>query len=86
MKKTIYIAIEIKVREFLSNILLSFFSAKKNYRIIFGSKDQIINYLTKKKTKGGIFLYKAGIHKKYISTLNKKIDLHATVIRKLDLV
>tara|TARA_Y100001936_G_C16041141_1_gene651631 strand:+ start:83 stop:1498 length:1416 start_codon:yes stop_codon:yes gene_type:complete len=83
MKKTIYIAIEIKVREFLSNILLSFFAAKKNYRIIFGSKNQIINYLTKKKTKGGIFLYKAGIHKKYISTLNKKIDLHATIDQEI---
>lgn len=83
MKKTIYIAIEIKVREFLSNILLSFIAAQKNYRIIFGSKDQIIKYVSQKKIKGGIFLYKAGIHKKYISTLNKKIDLHATIDQEI---
>ena len=62
-RKTIYIAIEIKAREFLSQLILSSLALKNNYRIIIGSKDSIIDYILKKPSNGGILLYKGGIHK-----------------------
>ena len=55
MKKTVYIAIEIKVREFLSKILLAHHLAMKNYRVVLGSKDEILKYIENKNTKGGVF-------------------------------
>lgn len=83
MKKTIYIAIEIKVREFLSKILLAHHLAMKNYRVVLGSKDEILKYIENKNTKGGVFFYKAGVHKDFIKILNKKVDVHATIDQEM---
>ena len=48
-KKTIYLPIEIKVRELTSFILLSLFAVEKNYRIYLGSKPAIRELIEKKK-------------------------------------
>jgi len=82
-KKTIYIGIEIKVREFLSKILFAYFAIKKNYRVIIGSKDQIIRYIINKPYKGGIFLFKGGIHKKIVNQISRKIDTHIVLDQEI---
>lgn len=78
-KKTVYIAIELKVREFLSQILLAYDLIKQDYRVYLGSKDEIIELLKYKKNTGGIFLYKAGLHKNLIKIIKKKINLHTVL-------
>ena len=83
MKRTVYIAVEIKVREFISNILLTYFFVRNNYRVVLGSKDQILKYIENKKEKGGIFFYKAGVHKSFVKILNKKVDVHATIDQEM---
>ena len=66
-KKEVYISIELKVREFLSQILLSYFLPLKGYRIYLGSKNKIIDMIIKMKNKSGIFFYKADVNKKLIN-------------------
>ena len=83
MKKTIYICIEIKVREFVSQILLSAKLILKGYRVYLGSKDQIIYLIKKKKEKGGIFFYKGGIPSQYVDIVNNKTDIHAVFDQEL---
>ncbi len=48
-KKSVYIAIEIKVREFISKVFLSSILIKNGYRVYLGSKNQILNLIEKKK-------------------------------------
>lgn len=83
MKKTVYIAIEIKVREFISKIFLAHYLVNKNYRVILGSKDQIFKHIKEKNKKGGVFFYKAGVHKNFINILNNKVDVHATIDQEM---
>ena len=78
-KKSVFIAIELKVREFVSQIFLANELIKKNYRVYIGSKDEIIELINSKKNKSGIFLYKAGLHKDLTIKLKKKIDVHAVL-------
>ncbi len=75
-KKTVYIAIEIKVREFISQVFLSSLLIKKGFRVYLGSKNQILNLIDKKKNKGGIFFYKAGVAGKFVDLVNDKTDKH----------
>lgn len=82
-KKSVYIAIEIKVREFISQIFLSSFLIKNGYRVYLGSKNQIFNLIKKKKNKGGIFFYKAGVAKKYVNLVNSKTEKHAVFDQEL---
>ena len=82
-KKTVYIAIEIKVREFISQIFLISKLIKKDYRVYLGNKDQIFNLIQSKKNKGGIFFYKAGIPPKYVQLVNNKTDVHAVIDQEL---
>jgi hypothetical protein len=53
-KKIIYFSIEIKVREYLGSLILAVYALSRNFSVIIGSKNKILN-LIKKKNKGGIF-------------------------------
>ena len=74
MKKNIYIAIELKQREYLSNVLLSFKAASNGYRVYLGSQKQIFSLIEEKKSFGGIFLYKGGIDPKVFDRIKNKIN------------
>ena len=74
MKKNIYIPIEVKQREYLSNILLASKAAAKGYRIYIGSQFQIFKLIEEKKHKGGIFLYKGGIDPEIFNKIKYKVD------------
>ena len=73
-KKTIYLPIEIKVRELTSFILLSLFAVEKNYRIYLGSKPAIRELIEKKKNKSGIFIFKGGMETEDILKIKNKVD------------
>jgi len=60
-KKTVYIPIEIKPREFLSQVLLSAKIAELGGRVYLGSKTAMFNALSLKSRKGGTLLYKGGM-------------------------
>ncbi len=60
LKKEIYIPIEIKPREFVSQLLLSGELAKKGMRVYIGSKSSVDNLIENKKNKNGVYLYKGG--------------------------
>ena len=64
LKKTIYIPIEIKQREYLSNLLIAINAVEKGFKIYIGTKAQIFDLLLNKSKKGGIFLYKGGLEPK----------------------
>ena len=51
-KKTLYIVIELKVREFIAKLLFSYFASLRGYRIYLGSREQIFNIIEEKKNKG----------------------------------
>ena len=59
-KLEIFIPIEIKPREFVSQLLLSGELAKNNIRIYLGSKKAIDKLVENKKNNSGIYLYKGG--------------------------
>jgi len=82
-KKTVYIAIEIKVREFISQVFLSSLLINNGYRVYLGSKDQIFNLIKNKREKGGIFFYKAGVTSKYVDLINNKTDKHIVFDQEL---
>lgn len=79
LRKTIYIAIEVKAREFLSQIVLCILAIKNNYRVIIGSQSSIIEYILKKPSFGGILLYKGGIHENIIENVKIKINSYAVL-------
>lgn len=59
-KKEVYIPVEIKPREFVSNLLLSGELAKIGFRVYLGSKKTIDNLINNKENHGGIYFYKGG--------------------------
>lgn len=58
-KPTVYICLEIKNREYISNILLAFASTLRGYRVYLGTHAAIYALIRKKSTKDGIFLDKS---------------------------
>ena len=74
LKKNIYIPIEHKNREFLSQILLTSFALKKGFRIYIGNFRGIFKLLSKKKEKSGIFFMKGGLNKKLTNFVKRKCD------------
>ena len=56
-KITIYLPIEIKVRELNSHVLLSKFASKLGMRIYIGSKDTIKRLLKRKNNKAGVDVF-----------------------------
>jgi len=75
-KKTIYIVIELKVREIVAKLLFSYYASLRGYRIYLGSREKIIDLINDKKEKGGIFFYKAGLQIVRTKKISKKIDKH----------
>ena len=73
-KPNVYIPVEIKYREFLSNILLASFAVKSGFRVYIGSKDAIATLINTKKNKGGIFFYKGGKDLNSLINIKKKCD------------
>ena len=68
--KTLYIPIEIKVREFHHRLYLSF-EALKNYRVYLGTKSEIFRIINKKENKGGIFISKGQLSKENLNLIKK---------------
>ena len=60
LRKEFYIPIEIKAREFYSQLLLGGRIALKGGRVFIGSKNAIDSFIEIKKHKQGIYLYKGG--------------------------
>ena len=58
-KATVYICVEIKNREYISNILLAFACTLRGYRVYLGTHAAIYALIRKKSTKDGIFLDKS---------------------------
>ena len=73
-KVTIYIPIEIKVRELNSHILLSKFASESGMRIYIGSKNSIKRLLKRKNNKAGIFIYKGGMEIPELLEIKEKIQ------------
>ena len=82
-KKEVYISIELKVREFLSQILFAYHLSKKDYRVYVGSKDQIIRMVINKRIKSGIFFYKAAVNKEFIDAIDKNVDSHVVLDQEI---
>ena len=73
-KVNLYIPIEIKHREFLSQLLLSSFAIKAGFRVYIGSKGSINRLIERKSHKGGIFFYKGGVYLDRLYQIKKKCD------------
>lgn len=72
-KKTVYIPIEIKVRELASQVLLAGHAALKGFRVYIGTKPAIADII-QFKGRGGIYLYKGCHPLKYMKFIDKKCD------------
>lgn len=73
-KVTLYLPVEIKGRELKSHIILSKFASKLGMRTYIGSKPAIYRLVKKKKSKGGTFIYKAGLKTSELLKLKKKVE------------
>ena len=78
-RKTIFIVIELKVREFVAKVLFAYLASLKGYRVYLGSREAIIDLVKKKKSIGGIFFYKAGLQYKICEDIDKKINAHVVL-------
>jgi len=73
--KNLYIPIEVKDRELISQLLLSFYAiTEKNYRVYIGSKRAIHRVIANKKSKGGVYIYKGCHDKHYSKFIKEKCD------------
>ena len=73
-KITIYLPIEIKVRELNSHVLLSKFASKLGMRIYIGSKDAIKRLLRNKNDKAGALIVKGGMETPELLKIKEKIQ------------
>lgn len=73
-KKNLYIIIEHKNREFLSQLLLSTFAVKKGLRVFIGNYRGIFKLLSLKKKKSGMLLMKGGLNEKLTEFIKKKCN------------
>lgn len=73
-KKNLFLPIEMKHREFFSQLFLSSYAIKAGFRVYIGSKSSIARLIKMKKSKGGIFFFKGGMEAKHIIDLKKKCD------------
>ena len=60
LKKEVFIPIEIKPREFISQLLLSAELAKIGFRVYLGTKKAIDELVEDKTDNKGVYLYKGG--------------------------
>tara|TARA_B100001971_G_C17810703_1_gene343907 strand:- start:301 stop:555 length:255 start_codon:yes stop_codon:yes gene_type:complete len=79
MKKIVFISIEVKSRELNSQLLLTYYLIKKNYKIYIGSVNSIIYLLKKIKSKSGIYLYKGGQEREINKLVKKKCFSHVVI-------
>ena len=71
-KKNIYLPIEIKAREYVSNLLLVSKAIDKNYRCYIGAKSSINRLIDYKNEKNGIFFSKSTLREnEYIKFRDK---------------
>lgn len=82
-KKTIYIPIEIKAREFYSQILLASKVAERGGRVYIGSKKGIFDILKEKREKNGVLLYKGGMGGNGFKRLRAQVDAIAVLDQEL---
>ena len=75
-KKTIYIVIELKVREIVAKLLFAYRASLRGYRVYLGSREKIIDLIKNKKERGGVFFYKAGLQVDKTIEISKKIEKH----------
>lgn len=59
-RKEVYIPIEIKAREFASQVYLAGALARKGARVFVGSKSSVDRLVNEKRNKQGVYLYKGG--------------------------
>lgn len=74
LKKNIYINIEIVTRELSSQILLSLFAIRKNFRIYLGDLYSLKKILELKKNKEGIFISKGNLNNQISKLVSEKCD------------
>ena len=74
LKKNLYIIIEHKNREFLSQVLLSTFAIKKGLRVFIGNYRGIFKLLSLKKERSGILMMKGGLSEELTRLIKKKCD------------
>ena len=73
-KKNIYLPIETKQREYLSNLLIAQKAATKGFRTFIGTKEAIFDLILNKKERKGIFLYKGGLESNLFEKISKKVQ------------
>ena len=83
LKKNIYIPIEFKNREFISQLLLSTFAVKKGFRVYLGNFAGISKLLDKKKGKSGIFIMKGGLNIKLTNFVKKKCEHYLIIDQEI---
>ena len=84
LKKEVYIPIEIKPREFVSQLLLSSELAKQGLRVYLGSKKAVDNLIFNKTKSTGVYLYKGGggsINK--FRNISKKVESIAVLDQEI---
>lgn len=83
INKTIYIPIEIKARELNSQILLANKIAENGGRVYIGTKSGINEIIKRKRSEGGILLYKGGMGEIEVLKIKKKIDVVAVMDQEI---
>ena len=73
LKKNLYIIVEHKNREFISQVLLSTFAIRKGLRVYLGNYRGIFKLLSLKKGKSGLLMMKGGLNEN-LTKLIKKND------------
>jgi surface carbohydrate biosynthesis protein len=79
----LYICIEIKSREYDSQILLAAYAARRGYRVYLGTHAAIYALLRKKKKKEGILLDKSTQPRERMLWLRKKVDRYCILDAEL---
>ena len=74
LKKNLYIIVEHKNREFISQVLLSTFAIKKGLRVYLGNYRGIFKLLSLKKEKSGLLMMKGGLNENLTKLIKKKCD------------
>ena len=74
LKKNLYIVVEHKNREFVSQVLLSTFAIKKGLRVYLGNYRGIFKLLSLKKKKSGLLMMKGGLNENLTKLIKKKCD------------
>ena len=72
LKKNLFIPIEVKIREFVSNLLLASESLDNNFRCYLGGKSSINRLINYNKLKNGVYFSKSPFLEKEYIKIKKK--------------